>query len=145
METRISDQLEESKYRDVARAVLHSGNLYGTGILKGPLVERRSRVCYAWNNEKKKFEQSEKKFRRAVPVARSHWRFYPDMGVTKLDDARYVWEHHRLYVTSWRAGFRKTFNCELIRTHINTNPFGDIPESVTTSSNCAHWANRSSF
>ncbi len=127
MATRIDDQLAEAKYRDVARAVLHSGNLYGTGILKGPLVERRSRVCYAWNNEKRKFEQSEKSF--AAPFL-SHvpiWRFYPDMGVTKLDDARYVWEHHRLPRHELaELASRKTFNCELIRTHINTNPFGDI-------------------
>ena len=33
MATRIDDQLSECKYRDVARQVLHSGNLYGTGIL----------------------------------------------------------------------------------------------------------------
>ena len=34
----IEDQLAELKYREIMRNVIHSGNVYGTGVLKGPLV-----------------------------------------------------------------------------------------------------------
>ena len=127
MGTRIQDQLDESKYRDVARKVLHSGNLYGTGILKGPLVERRERVCYAWDDETKRFKQTVQSF--AAPFL-SHvpiWNFYPDMAVTNLEDARFVWEHHRLSRHALaELASRKTFNGQAIRNHIATAPDGDI-------------------
>lgn len=57
MDNRIHDQLTEAKYRKVARSVLHSGHLYGTGILKGPLVEHRTRISYEWDDEAGKFVQ----------------------------------------------------------------------------------------
>ena len=127
MGTRIDDQLAECKYRDVARQVLHSGNLYGTGILKGPLVERRERVCYAWDDKEGRFKQTVQSF--AAPFL-SHvpiWQFYPDMAVTRLEDARFVWEHHRLSRNALaELATRKTFNGEAIRNHIRTAPDGDI-------------------
>ena len=55
MGDRIDDQLAEAKYRDVSRGVIHSGNLYGTGILKGPLVERRTRLSYVYDAEERRF------------------------------------------------------------------------------------------
>lgn len=130
MASRIDDQLAECKYRDVARAVLHSGHLYGTGILKGPLVERRERVSYAWQEEEGKqgrFVQSIESFvapfLSAVPV----WRFYPDMHVTALEDARFTWEHHRLSRAKLaELASRKTFNSSRIRNHIETAPDGCI-------------------
>lgn len=126
MATRIDDQLAECKYRDVARAVLHSGNLYGTGILKGPLVERRERVCYAWDSKAKKYGQTSKSFAAPFLAAVPLWRFYPDMAVTKLEDARYTWEHHRLSRNGLaELANRKTFNGKAIKAHINTNPFGE--------------------
>ena len=127
MATRIDDQLSECKYRDVASKVLHSGNLYGTGILKGPLVERRERVCYAWDDKEGRFKQTVQSF--AAPFL-SHvpiWHFYPDMAVTKLEDARFVWEHHRLSRNALaELATRKTFNAQAIKTHIATAPDGDI-------------------
>lgn len=127
MATRIDDQLSECKYRDVARKVLHSGNLYGTGILKGPLVERKERICYAWDEAENKFVQTVQSF--AVPFL-SHvpvWNFYPHMAVTNLNEARFVWEHHRLCRQDLaELATRKTFNGQAIRDHINTNPDGDI-------------------
>lgn len=127
MATRIDDQLAECKYRDVARQVLHSGNLYGTGILKGPLVERRERICYAWDDKEGKFKQTKQSF--ATPFL-SHvriWNWYPDMAVTRLEDARFVWEHHRLSRADLaELATRPTFNGEAIKNTILTNPDGSI-------------------
>jgi len=95
MGSTIDDQLVDGRYRRIARQVLHSGNLYGTGILKGPLVERRlSRVRYIFSATEKKFVMSRqeefKPFIDFCPV----WRWYPDMAVTELEQARANWERH---------------------------------------------------
>lgn len=128
MATRVDDQLAEAKYRDVSRKVLHSGNLYGTGILKGPLVERRSRVSYVWDDEKDSFIYTTKSFAAPFLAHVPLWRWYPDMAVTDLQDARYTWEHHRLSRArlSELAERGKTFRSDVIRDYINSNPDGCI-------------------
>lgn len=125
METRIDDQLTEARFKKIARKVMHSGNLYGTGILKGPLVEKRTRVSYVWDG--KKFVQQAHSF--AAPFV-SHvpiWRWYPDMTVTDLEDCRYVWEHHRLSrLEMANLAERKTFDRARILNYVNANPEGMI-------------------
>lgn len=127
MENRVDDQLIEGKYRDKARRALHSGNLYGTGIVKGPLVETRTRMSYVYDTKKKKYIHNIQAF--AAPFT-SHvpiWRFYPDMTVTDLEDCRYVWEHHRLSRKDLAdlAG-RKSFDGEAIKNYIDVHPDGQI-------------------
>lgn len=127
METRIDDQLAESKYRDVARNVLHSGNLYGTGILKGPLVQRKVRVSYVWDDKEGRFLQTSQSFTTPFLAAVAVWRWYPDMAVTGLEDARFAWEHHRLSKSDMASlAERKTFRANLIRAHILSNPDGAV-------------------
>lgn len=127
MGSRIDDQLAEAKYRDVARGVIHSGNLYGTGILKGPLVERRTRLSYVYDAKAKRFVQRTQAY--AAPFL-SHtpiWRFYPDMTVTERRDCRFMWEHHRLTRADLvELAQRKSFNGETIKRYINTYPEGLI-------------------
>ena len=127
MSVRIDDQLTEARYRDVVRKVMHSGHLYGTGILKGPLVERRTEVCYVWDETVQRFVHSHRSriapFIAHVPV----WRWYPDMAVTVLEDARYVWEHHRLSRADMaNMAERQTFDGAAIRSYIMANPDGAI-------------------
>lgn len=127
MGRRIDDQLAEAKYRDVAREVLHSGNLFGTGILKGPLVNRRQRMSYVWDKKANGFVQQTRSFTVPFLACVSLWRWYPDMTVSNLADGRYAWEHHRLS----RAGFAElatipSFDAKAIRAHIRANPDGLI-------------------
>lgn len=127
MANRIDDQLAEAKYRDVARNVIHSGNLYGTGILKGPLVERRTRLSYIYDPEKKKYVQKTQSYAAPFLTHVPIWRFYPDMTVTQLKDARYTWEHHRLTRSDLvELSKRKSFFEDAIKSHIETNPDGSI-------------------
>ena len=127
MGRRIDDQLAESQYRDVAREVLHSGNLFGTGVLKGPLVNRRQRVSYVWDKKAGKFVQQTRTFTVPFLAHVPLWRWYPDMTVSRLQDGRYAWEHHRL----GRAGLAElatipTFDKAAIRAHILAYPDGHI-------------------
>lgn len=123
MATRIDDQLAEIQYRKHVRAVLNSGHVYGTGILKGPLVERRETVSYAVNGGR--WEMRRKPhylpFVDAVPI----WRFYPDMAATNIQDCRYCYEDHLftksvLLSLATRGGFKG----DAIREHVDANPMG---------------------
>ena len=131
MGRRIDDQLAEARYRDVARDVLHSGNLFGTGVLKGPLVNRRQRVSYVWDKKEGRFVQKTKSFAAPflsyVPI----WRWYPDMTVTRLEDARYAWEHHRLSRSALAelAGV-PSFDSKAIKSYILANPDGHTQDRV---------------
>ncbi len=127
MATRIDDQLSETKYRAQCKAVMHSGHLFGTGVLKGPLVERKVRSSYKWAGSS--FKQTTRTY--AVPFVAQVpiWRYYPDMTVTEHDECRYEWEHHRLSrATLAGMAERKSFNKAAILSYIDGNPDGVIKQ-----------------
>jgi hypothetical protein len=119
----IDDQLAEADYAGVARRVLHSGHLYGTGILKAPLVERKSRSKFVIEQGQwvMKTETYVVPFVDQVPV----WRWYPDMSATSLDECRYVYERHLMTRAKLSSlAKKKSFKGKLIRDHILANPKG---------------------
>jgi hypothetical protein len=126
----MDDQLTEARYRETARDVLHSGHLYGTGVLKAPLVERKTRDKFVLEGGRwvMKSESYVVPFVDYVPL----WRFYPDMSATKLEDCNYVYELH-LFTRNQIAGLsrRKSFKAQKIRDYILSNPKG---AQTTTSS-----------
>ena len=119
----IDDQLSECRYAQVARMVLHSGHLYGTGILKAPLVERKTRDKFLLKGNKWviKTESYVTPFVDYVPV----WRFYPDLAATELENCRYVYERH-LFTQSVLGNLanRKSFDGQKIKDYILANPHG---------------------
>lgn len=119
----IDDQLVESRYKKCAIAVLHSGHLYGTGVLKGPLVERRIRTRFkpVGKNWVATDETYLIPFVESVPI----WRWYPDMAATTLEECRFVYERHtftkaKLFELTRNKSFRK----EEIVKHLEANPTG---------------------
>lgn len=90
----IEDQLVESRYKPTALKVIHSGHLYGIGILKGPLVDRRVRTRFKMQGGKWKSvsESYIVPFVDFVPI----WRWYPDMSASELESCRYVYERHTM-------------------------------------------------
>lgn len=125
MATLVDDQLTEAGYKAIARKVIHSGNLYGTGILKGPLVDKRIRSQYRWEGGDWTYKTN---YYRAPFISHvSIWRFYPDMAVTCPEDCRYMWEHHRLGRAALaEMAEKKTFDSEAIKEHIASHPDGCI-------------------
>jgi hypothetical protein len=119
----IDDQLAEADYSSTARKVLHSGHLYGTGILKAPLVERKTRSKFVIERGRwvMKTESYVVPFVDYVPV----WRWYPDMAATSLEQCRYVYERH-LMTRAKLADLakKKSFKGKLIRDYILANPEG---------------------
>lgn len=122
----IDDQLTEARYKDAARSVIHSGNLYGTGILKAPLVEKKIRQSFMRDQSGKwklTTEVYTVPFVEYVPL----WRFYPDMAATTLEACRYVFERHVMTKAEiLRLMDRKSFNAYAIKKYVEARPEGEI-------------------
>ena len=129
MENEMEDQLVEFDYRDVIRKVIHSGNLYGTGILKGPVVKRKTdkrwvRTVDEQGNPKWSVVKIEKMipYCQFVPI----WDVYPDMSATEKDNMtglfqRYVMSRNKVLNLAKRPGFDE----KAIRAYLDHNKDGD--------------------
>jgi len=123
MAVAIDDQLAEAGFKEVCKKAIHSGNLYGTGIVKGPLVERKVRTRFVrtggkWLPQSETFVTP---FLDFVPL----WRFYPDMSASELQHCQFVWERH----TMTRRGMadlasRRSFDGAKIKAHVLANADG---------------------
>jgi hypothetical protein len=123
MDQTIVDQLIEAQFRKASKAAIHSCHLYGTGIIKGPLVERRVRTEHVKEGGKwiSRSVEYVTPFVDFTPL----WRFYPDMSATELSGCSYVYELHDMTRSEFAAlTGRKSFNKSRIVNHINTYPNG---------------------
>lgn len=128
MERQIEDQLAESRYKQVSIRAVHSCHLYGTGILKGPLVERKFRTSFKFEDGKwvEKSEMYVSPFVDFVPL----WRFYPDMASSEISGCRYAFELHRMTQADLaELAERKSFAGQKIKDYIRGNPNGRV-ESI---------------
>jgi hypothetical protein len=125
MENEIADQLAEFDYRAVIRDVVHSAHIYGTGVLKGPLVKEVS--SKRWYRDKAG-NWKQLVIKRIVPVAQfvPIWDIYPDMSVKDLKNARFVWQKH-LFSKNRLAvlGKRSDFNTAAVEAFIAAYPDGN--------------------
>jgi hypothetical protein len=124
MNKTIDDQLTEARYKSACLKAIHSGNLYGAGVIKGPLVERKIRTRFVKQGNKW-VPQSESyvvPFIDYVPL----WRFFPDMaGATELEQCRFTYELHSMSRHEMASlAERKSFNKERIVNYIKANRDG---------------------
>lgn len=129
MSKTIEDQLSEIRYRDVMRAVLHSGNLYGTGILKGPMVNfvvnKQYRQVKSSSGAKRWKMES---FDKITPYAESVsiWDIYPDLSATDLNECMYIVQRHKMGKHKLvDIARRSDFRGKHIREYLKDNPNGD--------------------
>lgn len=121
----VDDQLAEVRYRLVAKEVVHSGHLYGTGVLKGPLIERKVRVKFVKESGRwvSKSEEYVVPFIDFVPV----WRIYPDMNASTLEQCRYIYERHQMTRSALAdLANRRSFNRQKIIDYLKANPTGFV-------------------
>lgn len=88
MSNEIKDQLIDAKYRKLMKLVIQSGNLFGTGVLKGPLVNRSYRKAWSLDdsgNWSLSNVPTLMPFIEMTPV----WEMYPDTMATTFYEARY--------------------------------------------------------
>ena len=123
----IDDQLTDANYKRECKLVIKDGNLYGTGCLKGPLVEIRTRVRYAYNDKARRWEQRQESYSLPFLCHVPIWNLYPDMSATKIEDCRYVFERHLMTRAAMSALMkRKSFDKAAIRDYIRAHPRGVI-------------------
>jgi hypothetical protein len=126
MEREMHDQLNALKYRWIIRQTIFDGNLYGTGILKGPLA--KTVKSKRWLPNKETGEWVTVELEKLMPYCEnvSVWDIYPDMSAKHPDDMRgvfqrYVMGRHKVVELS----NRQDFNGEAIRAYLRQNPDGD--------------------
>lgn len=125
----IEDQLSELKYREIMRDVIHSGDVYGTGILKGPLVSvTENKQYYKRVDGSGKEEWLLKDYDKIIPFCEHVrvWDIYPDMEATSFEDARYIVQRHKMSKQSLNAlARREDFSGDVIKSYLKDNPEGD--------------------
>lgn len=124
MEQEMEDQLTELKYREIIRNVILSGNIFGTGVLKGPLV--KTQIAKRWLPQGDDWITIELEkmlpFCEFVPL----WDLYPDMSARTTDDMRYIFQ--RYVMTRHKVAQlakRRDFNGDAIIQYLKAHPNGD--------------------
>jgi hypothetical protein len=98
MEREVEDQLAECKYNAVQRDVIDDMALYGTGILKGPVLtsgtKRRWHQVGVDSKGVAQYELEVLEETRPTAEKVSVWNFFPDMSVTDVKKGEDILERH---------------------------------------------------
>lgn len=125
MSAAIESQLLEGSYQEVAREVMHSGHVYGTGILKGPLVDRQTEKHWEQGSDGH-FKVTEKEVLEPYFERVSIWDFYPDMSARYLKDTDHLFQRHIFTKHDVRKlAAMPGFNSQAIRDYLRSMPEGD--------------------
>jgi len=96
MEKEIDDQLVEARYHSIMRDVIHDACVFGTGIVKAPIITARKRKSWQNMGEGVHSMEAVDEFRPGVEKV-NVWDFFPDMSATIIDEANFIFE--RRYVS----------------------------------------------
>lgn len=134
MSTVIDDQLTEMEYPEETKKVLRSGLLYGTGIMKGVLVDRAKKrhwEAIGGGDYEEIQEDVEIPHFKYVRI----WDWYPDMTTTDVDSLDGSYERHVMSKHDLRNLIgRDDFFGDIITQYIKENPGGDyVPKAWETS------------
>ena len=95
MQDEIDDQLTESKYNSVCREIIHDAVVMGIGIIKGPMVEKRTKKAWIEAAEGQWVMDSASE-NKPTAARVDPWNFFPDMSATQWEDVEFVFERHLL-------------------------------------------------
>jgi len=122
----IDDQLKEGNYEAICRAVISSGHKFGTGVLKGPMVEVIADPRWRKNPDGSFTMQDVEKHKpwfSDVPI----WNIYPDPYATTLEECDYIFERHVMTKHDLRRlSKRKGFDRDAILEYVSMHPKGDV-------------------
>lgn len=127
MQDEIDDQLNQCNYNAVNRDMVHDACLYGTGILKGPVIMGKTRQKWTEivddNNEVAQIIEVIDDMKPGAERV-SPWDFFPDMNAQKLDDAEFVFQRHYMSKKALRQladkpGFIRTQIAEVLKQEVD--------------------------
>jgi hypothetical protein len=129
MERAMRDQLAETprrqSYRKTCDSVIAHAVRYGTGVLKGPLVEKRTRMGYASVGGDWSLQQVDDglwPFFEFVPI----WSIFPDLAATNKQELRFIWQEHLMTDKDLQELVRfPKFKNEVILQYMTEKPEGD--------------------
>lgn len=125
MSSVIDDQLTEMDYPEETKKVLRSGLTYGTGIMKGPLIGKRTKRKW---DPSEKGEYVEKVDQEDVPDLQFTriWDWYPDMSVTEVEKMTGSFERHIMSKHDLRNLMKRDdFYPEMIKKFLEEHPNGN--------------------
>lgn len=129
MSTKIEDQLTDLRYREVMKEVIHNGNLYGTGVLKGPMVNIKQDTKYvkAQDSDSWMVQQFDNVTPFIEPV--SIWDIFPDLSAVNADDCNFIIQRHKMSKHKLgKLAHRSDFSGDFIHNYIKENPNGDFED-----------------
>lgn len=131
MSMQIDDQFTEMDYPEETKKVLRSGIDYGTGIMKGPLVKKRTKRI--WEPDSLTGDYTEKASEEDVPDLEfvRIWDWYPDMSVTEIDKMEGSFERHVFTKHDLRQLIKRPdFYGDVIEQYIEDHKDGDyVPKN----------------
>lgn len=92
MQREIDDQLTESRYPARSRDVIVDGCKIGIGVMKGPIINDRSRT--QWVGEGANYQLQHDNAVRPSFRRVSYWHFFPDLSAESMEDCEDVFERH---------------------------------------------------
>jgi len=126
----IDDQLCEMDYPEETKKVLRSGLTFGTGIMKGPMINHRTKHTWApaKNGDFEETKQAEEvPYFEAIRI----WDWYPDMTVTDIESIEGSFERHLMTKHDLRQLLnREDYIPEMILEYLEAHPSGDyVPKN----------------
>ena len=132
MSNTIADQMAEVHYKANCKKVLHSGHIFGSGILKAPLAIKQMRPKWGFQQNQWQMAMAEKlmPYIEWVPV----WAWYPDPAARCIEDLEFCYQRH--VMTKQQVAdltHRPSFNQDLIGHYLREYPDGDAaPQNFET-------------
>ncbi len=118
MQRLMDDQLTETDYSERAKQAIHDAVVYGTGILKGPVITAKVQKQWTPQGGIQILDVTQRTIPRVEVV--NPWDFFPDMSAASLSECEFIFE--RRYITkkslrllAQRPGYRPDSIREAIR------------------------------
>lgn len=133
MGIQIDDQLVEMDYPEETKKVLNSGLKFGTGIMKGPMINKRSKRIWAPDEDGDFSESLSDEDMPYLEFTRI-WDWYPDMSTTDLDKMDGSFERHVMTKHDLRELIKRSdFYGEIIKKYMEEHSDGDyVPKNWET-------------
>ncbi len=131
MSQQIDDQLTEMQYPEETKKVLRSGLDYGTGIMKGPLISKRTKRRWEADSATGDFvertDDEEVPYLEAVRI----WDWYPDMSVTEIEKMTGSYQRHTMTKHDLRLLIKRDdFYGDIITQFLSDYPNGNyVPKN----------------
>jgi hypothetical protein len=126
MEEKIRDQFSDKgmDYPQIAKRVVRSGGIYGSGFVMSPMVKFKEER--EWEMKKGKWTAVTKTLKRPYAEFVKCWDIYPDLSAWDWDQQeglfhRMVFSRHNFRMLNKRPGFIKENIAEYLRDHMGGN------------------------